>query len=115
MSDYDRDPERMRHTDRTTIIHETRDRGGGSGVLIAIILLLVLLAGLFFLFRGSFTQGARDGNVNVAAPNLKLPDINVTVPEVKVPDVKVPEVKVNVPKIDIRTEDGGQANKAAGK
>jgi hypothetical protein len=112
MSDYDRDPERMRHTDRTTIIHETRDRGGGSGVLIAIILLLVLLAGLFFLFRGSFTQGARDGsvNVNVAAPNLKLPDINV-----KVPEVKVPDVKVNVPKIDIRTEDGGQANKAAGK
>ncbi|MDB5692791.1 MAG: hypothetical protein JWO81_1854 [Alphaproteobacteria bacterium] len=106
MSDYDRDPERMRETERTTIIHDSRDRGGGSGALIAVVLLVVVLAILFFLFRGSFSQGTHDGslNVNVAAPNVKMPDINV----------KVPDVKVTVPKIDIKTEDA-QANKSAGK
>jgi uncharacterized membrane protein len=108
MTDYDREPERpVRETERTTIIHDTGDRGGGgSGVLVGLLVVIVLLAILFFLFRGSFMQGVHDGgvNVNVAAPNVKVPDINV----------KVPDVKVTVPKIDVKTNDGG-GNKAAAK
>jgi hypothetical protein len=107
MSDPDRDPEPIRETERTTIIHDTGDRGGGSGMLIAVVLIVLVLAVLFFLFRGSFNQGVHDGslNVNVAAPNVKVPDINV----------KVPDVKVTVPKIDVKTEDTSQGNKAAAR
>ena len=107
MSDYDREPERpVRETERTTIIHDTSDRGGGGGVAVVLLVIIVLLAILFVLFRGSFTGTTRDGgvHVNVAAPNVKVPDINV----------KVPEVKVEVPKIDVRTE-GSNASKAAAK
>jgi hypothetical protein len=107
MTDYDREPERpVRETERTTIIHDTGDRGGGSGVLVGLLVVIVLLAILFFLFRGSFmgTTQDRGVHVNVAAPNLKVPDINV----------KVPNVKVEVPKIDVKTE-SSTGNKAAAK
>jgi len=105
MTDYDRgpepDPRPVRETERTTIIHDTGDRGGGSGILVALVVLIVVLAVVFFLFRGSFMHTGRDGgiNVNVAAPTVKVPDINV----------KVPDVKVEVPKVDVKTEDGNQA------
>ena len=110
MTDYDRDPAAeptpVRETERTTIIHDTGDRGGGSGVLIALLVIIILLAILFFLFRGSFmgTNDDRGVHVNVAAPNLKVPDINV----------KVPNVKVTVPKIDVKTEDSN-GNKSSAK
>jgi uncharacterized membrane protein len=107
MTDHDREPERpVRETERTTIIHDTGDRGGGGGVLVGLLVVIVLLGILFFLFRGSFMQGTHDGavNVNVAAPTVKVPDINL----------KVPDVKVTVPKIDVKTNDGS-GNKAADK
>ena len=107
MTDHDREPERpVRETERTTIIHDTADRGGGGGVIAVVLVLLVLLAIFFLLFRGGFMQGVHDGgvNVNVAAPTVKVPDINV----------KVPNVKVEVPRIDVKTE-GANGNNAAAK
>src|SRR3954462_10364700 len=108
MTDYDREPERpVRETERTTIIHDTADRGGGGGGMVAVLLvILVLLAILFFLSRGSFmgTAPDRSVHVNVAAPNVKGPHTNV----------KVPEVKVSLPKVDVKTEESS-GNKAAGK
>src|SRR3954468_1898707 len=112
MSDSERDPvPPVRETERTTIIHDTGDRGGGSGVLVGLLVVIVLLVLLFFLFRGSFmgTTEDRGVHVNVAAPTLKVPDINV-----KVPDVKVNVPKINVPKIDVKTEESS-GNKAAAK
>src|SRR3954454_3303619 len=109
MTDYDRgpdpDPRPVRETERTTIIHDTGDRGRGSGVLVALLVIIVLLALGFFLFRGSFTHAARDAgiNVNVAAPTVKVPDINV----------KVPDVKIEVPKVDVKTQDSSGGNKSA--
>ena len=108
MTDFDRDPEPpIRETERTTIIHDTGDRGGGgSGMLIGLVFVILLLAILFFLFRGSFmgTTEDRGVHVNVAAPTVKVPDINV----------KVPDVKLTIPKVDVKTEESG-GNKSAGK
>ncbi|MDT9597884.1 hypothetical protein [Sphingosinicella rhizophila] len=90
MSDQDRDrepvrPEPIRETERTTVIQTDRGRGGG-GIMIAIILLIAVLALLFFLFGGDLTGGADKGdiNVNVEAPELKLPDVDLKVPDVDI-------------------------------
>ena len=107
MTDPERDPEPpVRETERTTIIHDTGDRGGSGGLLVGLLVVIILLVILFFLFRGSFmgTTEDRGVHVNVAAPTLKVPDINV----------KVPDVKVTVPKIDVKTEDTS-GNKSAAK
>jgi hypothetical protein len=98
MSDYDREPEAVRETERTntTVVTTGGDRGGGGGVLLAVLVILVLLAVLYFVFSGSFNRAAdKVGvNVNVDAPKVEVPDVNVKVPdkiELKVPD----EVKVD--------------------
>lgn len=105
MTDYERDPAPaappVRETERTTIIHDGGNRGGGSGVAITLLVIIALLAILFFLFQGNFNHAAREAGVN--APNVKAPDINV----------KVPDVKVTVPKIDVKTEDSSVGNKSA--
>ena len=112
MSDYDRDgvprepgepqsepvrePLREPIVEReTTIIHTDTDRGRGSGPVIAIVLILALAALLYFLLAGGGLNRAADEvgvNVNVDAPEVKLPDIDINVPE-------------NLPDIDIKTEE----------
>ena len=78
MSDR-RDDEPDRH--ETTII-QTGERRGGGGTIVALVVLLVL--GLFaFLFFGGYLQRVADKtdiNVNVAAPNVELPDVQITPP-----------------------------------
>jgi hypothetical protein len=105
MTDPDREREiprdTVRDTERTTIIQTDggRDRGGG-GVILAVVLILALLAVLYFVFSGSFNRAADEVGVNV---NVEAPDM----PDVSLPDkieVKVPE------EIDITTDGGG--NKA---
>jgi hypothetical protein len=105
----DPDPEReipretVRDTERTTIIQTDggRDRGGG-GVLLAVVLILALLAVLYFVFSGSFNRAADEVGVNV----------NVEAPKVEMPSIDVPDkIEVKVPeKIDVTTDGGG--NKA---
>jgi hypothetical protein len=89
----------VRDTERTTIIQTDggRDRGGG-GVLLAIVLILALLAVLYFVFSGSFNRAADSVgvNVNVEAPKVDLPDKI----ELKVPD-----------EIDVTTDGGGNKSK----
>ena len=62
----------MAERDRETIVvTDGGDRGGGSGMVIAIVLLIALIVGGFLLYRsGAFTGGAPE----------KI-DINVKVPE----------------------------------
>ena len=105
MTDFDREPgsepRPVRETEHTTIIHDTGDRGGGSGAVMGLLVIIVVLAVVFFLFRGSFMGTTPDNgvHVNVAAPTVKVSDINV----------KVPDVKIEVPKVDVRAEAGNKA------
>ena len=55
------------HTSHTVV---ERDRGGGSGWLIAIILILALLIGGYFLMRGTNSEVARDNAVAEAAGDV---------------------------------------------
>jgi hypothetical protein len=55
------------HTSHTVV---DRDRGGGSGWLIAIILILALLIGGYFLMRGTNSEVARDNAVAEAAGDV---------------------------------------------
>jgi hypothetical protein len=98
MSDFDRDgvpppvdrePVRERET---TIIHtDSGDRSGGGGLILAVVLLVAVAALLFYLFGGGLNRAADEVgvNVNVEAPELKIPDVEVNVPEIKVPDIDV--------------------------
>jgi len=83
----DPERERLRETDRTTIIQTDRDRRGGSGALLAIVALLVLGVLLFLLFGGGLGRGGDEGDVNV----------NIDAPEITMPDVEVPDVNVTLP------------------
>jgi hypothetical protein len=104
MTDDNRDRERVRETERTTIVDAGGERrGGGGGLLAAVLLILVVLALAFFFFRGGFDRAADKVGVNV----------NVDVPKVSAPnvDIKMPEkIELDVPKVDVKTE--GQGNSA---
>ncbi|MGA9581869.1 MAG: hypothetical protein WBR13_07885 [Allosphingosinicella sp.] len=92
--------ETVRDTERTTIIQTDggRDRGGG-GMILAVVLVLALLALLYFVFSGGLNRTADSVGVNV----------NVETPEVKMPDVDMPDnIELKVPdEIDITTDGGG--------
>ena len=96
----DRDPDKVRDTERTTIVHTDSDRGGGSGVLVALVVLVLLGVLLFFLFGGGLGRGGDEGDVNV----------NIEAPEVTMPDVEVPDINVTLPETD--GGDGNTANQA---
>lgn len=74
--------ERERPIERETTIIQTGERSGGSGVIIAIVLLAIVAALAFVYFSGGLRRAAEDVNVNVnvGSPELKLPDINITPP-----------------------------------
>jgi hypothetical protein len=105
MSDYDRDREPVRETERTTTTVVQTDGGGrgGGGILLAVVAILVLLAVLYFVFSGGFNRAADDigVNVNVEAPKVSMPDVNLKVPD---------KIEVNVPDVDVKSD--GQGNKA---
>jgi hypothetical protein len=104
MTDYDRDPEPVRETERTTVVQTGGDRGGGGGVIVAIVAILALLVLLYLFFGGGLNRaGDKVGvNVNVAAPKVELPDVNVKIPE----KIEIPNVKVEAEK----KADGNKAN-----
>ena len=104
MTDPDREREipreTVRDTERTTIIQTDggRDRGGG-GVILAVVLILALLAVLYFVFSGSFNRAADEVGVNV----------NIEAPKVEMPNIEVPDkIELKVPdEIDVTTDGGG--------
>lgn len=74
--------EQERPVERETTIIHTGERSGSGGAIAAVVA-LVVIAVLAFLFFGGYFQKAADGvdvNVNVAAPNIDLPDIDVSTP-----------------------------------
>lgn len=67
---------------RETTIIQTGERRGGGGAIVALVVLFVLGL-LAFLYFGGYLQraaGRTDINVNVAAPNIELPDVQITPP-----------------------------------
>lgn len=83
----DGDKEKLRETERTTIIQTDRDSGGSSGAVVALVVLLVLGVLLFLLFGGRLGGGGDEGDVNV----------NIAAPEITVPDVELPDVNLTLP------------------
>ncbi|HST36966.1 MAG TPA: hypothetical protein VLK25_10110 [Allosphingosinicella sp.] len=75
--------ERPVEVERETTIIQTGNGGGGGAGLLAIVVLLVLAIAAF-LYLGGYLQRAADEvdvNVNVAAPNVELPDIKIEQPK----------------------------------
>ena len=65
--------------ERETTVIQTGNGGGGGGV-IALVVVLLAAAVLAFLFFGGWFERAADDvgvNVNVEAPDIKMPDINI--------------------------------------
>lgn len=54
----------------TTVIHETRSGGSGAGWAIAIILVLALVAGIWFFSQSNHSQIAKDNAITNAANNV---------------------------------------------
>ena len=74
--------EQERPVERETTIIQTGERSGSGGAIAAIVA-LVVVAVLAFLFFGGYFQRAADDldvNVNVAAPNIELPDVKIETP-----------------------------------
>ena len=74
-----RDDDPVRH--ETTII-QTGERRGGGGAIVALVVLFVLGLLAFLYFGGHLSRAAdkADINVNVAAPNIELPDVQIAPP-----------------------------------
>ena len=107
-ADGSADRDRIRETDRTTVVHTDGGRRSGAGVVVAILLLIALLVLLFFLFGGGLSGGG--DNVGV--------DVDVETPELSVPevsDVDLPDVNINVPdEINIDTDTSEAPGNTAG-
>lgn len=70
-----------RPVERETTIIQTGERGSGGAI--AAIIALVVLGVLAFLFFGGYLQKAADEvnvDVNVAAPEIDLPDVTIETP-----------------------------------
>jgi hypothetical protein len=70
-----------RPVERETVVVDTGSRGGG-GAIVAILVVLVLGVLAFLFFGGYLGAGANKGdiNVNVALPEVNLPPIHVDNP-----------------------------------
>lgn len=71
-----------RIVERETVVVDT-DRDRGSGGAIAAILVILVIGVLAFLFFGGYLQKAADEtniNLNVGAPKIELPDIRIDNP-----------------------------------
>lgn len=51
----------------TTVIHDSGSRGGGSGWFIGVVLILALIAGIYFFTQMSGSETAKDNAVTNAA------------------------------------------------
>lgn len=66
---------------RETVVVDTGSRGGG-GAIVAILVVLVLGVLAFLFFGGYLGSGANKGdiNVNVGLPQVTLPDVHIDNP-----------------------------------
>ena len=87
MVDDDRD--RVRETERTTIV-TGGGRGGGGGTVLAVILVLILIVILLFVLFGGWLGSATD---EISVPDEVSVNVNVDQPDVQMPDVEVPEAE----------------------
>lgn len=62
-------PEGNTHT-RTTIINDGARSGGGSGWIIAIVLIIAVIAGIYFFSNMSDSQSAKDNAIAGAAKDV---------------------------------------------
>jgi len=83
--DHGTDREHIRETDRTTtVVTDGGERRAGGGWIIGVLVLIALLALLWFLFGNNLNRAADETgvNVNVEAPEVKIPeDVKLEVPD----------------------------------
>ncbi len=58
------------HTTHTTVIDDGARSGGGSGWFIGLILILALVAGIYFFTQSNNSQAAKDNAIAGAANNI---------------------------------------------
>ena len=84
----DEDRERARESDHTTIV--TTDRGGRGGGTVAVVLLVIVLLVVLFVFFGDRLRDTAD---EVAVPEDLDVNVNVDAPEIRVPDIEIRQVE----------------------
>lgn len=54
----------------TTVIHETRSGGSGTGIVLAVILLIAVIGGLYLFSQNSASEAAKNNAVASAAKDV---------------------------------------------
>jgi hypothetical protein len=87
MGNFDVADDRERDTERTTVVTSDRGSRGGAGIILALAVILIIVALLFF--AGVFDRGD-EPELNVT---VNSPDVNVIVPETQLPPLTVPQTQ----------------------
>lgn len=71
--------ERPVEVERETTVINTGNGGGGGGIIALVVVLIAAAVIAFLFFNGYFERAADEVgvNVNVEAPDVKMPDINI--------------------------------------
>lgn len=55
------------HPTHTTVIHETRSSGGSTGIVLALVLLVAVIGGIYLFSQSTGSEVARDNAIAEAA------------------------------------------------
>lgn len=61
---------RREEATHTTVIHERGSSGSGMGIIVAVILLLAVIAGIYMFTQNSSTEAAKDNAITNAANSV---------------------------------------------
>lgn len=54
----------------TTVVHETRRSGGGTGIVMALVLLVAVIAGIYLFSQSTNSDAAKDNAIAEAAGDV---------------------------------------------
>lgn len=65
-----REPVGSANPTHTTVIHETRRSGGGTGIVVAIVLLVAVIGGIYLFSQSTNSEAAKDNAIAEAAGDV---------------------------------------------